>query len=409
MAAKAQAVPLTRYQKFIVGTLAFLQFTIMLDFMILSPLGAILIPELKITAAQFGLVVSAYAFSAGASGFLAAGFADRFDRKKLLLFFYTGFVIGTLFCGLAPDYHFLLLARIFTGLFGGVISSVSFAIITDLFEYHQRGRVMGIVQTAFAGSQVLGLPVGLFMANHWGWHSPFLMIVAVSVVVGFVISWYMRPVNAHLKLRTDKKAFHHLIHTLTKGRYMQGFLATAMLSIGGFMIMPFASAFNVHNLGIDLHDLPLLYLVTGTVSIFAGPLIGRLADVIGAFWVFLVGSLFTVVIVTVYTRLEITPFWTIVFVSACMFVGVSARMISSSTLTSALPAPTDRGAYMAISSSLQQMAGGAAAVLAGMIVVQRADGGLDRFDWVGNAVVATTLVTIGIMFFINRYVQAKEK
>ncbi|MBY0425715.1 MAG: MFS transporter, partial [Cytophagales bacterium] len=143
----------TSYEIFVIAIIAFIQFTVILDFMVLSPLGAILLKELNISTAQFSVVVSAYAFSAGASGLLAAGFADKFDRKKLLLFFYSGFVGGTALCAIAPNYEFLLIARIVTGIFGGVIGSISFAIITDLFKMEFRGRVMGFVQTAFAASQ----------------------------------------------------------------------------------------------------------------------------------------------------------------------------------------------------------------------------------------------------------------
>src|SRR5882724_4698961 len=164
-AAPGAPVPFTPYQKVVVAILAFLQFTIILDFMILSPLGARLMSELHIPTSRFGFVVSVYAFSAGIAGFLAAGFADRFDRKRLLLFFYTGFLVGTLLCGIAPSYHFLLVARIVTGVFGGVIGSIAFAIIADLFAFDQRGRVMGIVQTAFASSQVMGIPVGLILSD----------------------------------------------------------------------------------------------------------------------------------------------------------------------------------------------------------------------------------------------------
>ena len=172
------------YQVFMMAILAIIQFTVVLDFMVLSPLGALLMEKLKVTTSQFGLVVSAYAFSAGASGLLAAGFADKFDRKKLLLFFYVGFMIGTVLCAIAPDFKFLLMARIVTGIFGGVISSVSFAIITDLFKMEVRGRVMGFVQMAFAASQVLGLPLGLVLANHFNWHAPFWMIAIFGSLVG---------------------------------------------------------------------------------------------------------------------------------------------------------------------------------------------------------------------------------
>src|SRR5215813_6014947 len=183
------------YQKFIIAVLAFLQFTIILDFMIISPLGAMMMPTLHITPQQFGLAVSSYAFSAGVSGLSAAGFADRFDRKRLLLFFYCGFIIGTLLCALATTYPLLLAARIVTGLFGGVIGSVILAIATDLFPLQMRGRVMGFIQTAFAASQVLGLPAGLYFANHWDWHAPFLAIIAVAAPAGLVIALWMKPVS----------------------------------------------------------------------------------------------------------------------------------------------------------------------------------------------------------------------
>lgn len=400
--------PFSSYQKFVIAVLAFLQFTLILDFMIISPLGAILMPTLKITAQQFGFVVSAYAFSAGASGILAAGFADRFDRKKLLLFFYTGFVFGTLLCGLAPNYSFLLFARIITGLFGGVIGSISFAIVTDLFAYERRGRVMGIVQTAFAASQVLGIPLGLYFSNLWGWHAPFILIVVMSTLVGIVIFRYLRPINSHLLNKPGNSAFQHLLHTLTTARYLQGFAATALLSTGGFMLMPFGSAFNVHNLGVSLDDLPLVYIVTGVFSIMTGPLVGKLSDRWGKYLVFFGGSLLTIGVVLYYTRLDSVPLWLVIAVSALMFAGVSARMIASSALMSALPEPSDRGSYMAVSSSIQQISGGLAALLAGVIVMQGSDQRLERFDLLGDVVVGTTVITMILMYFINRFIQNKQ-
>src|SRR5215475_8327301 len=251
----------SRYQSRLVALLALVQFTIILDFIIMSPLGAILMPALNVSAAQFGVAVSAYAFSAGISGVLAAGFADRFDRKRLLLFFYTGFTAGTALCALAPNYHLLLLGRIVTGLFGGVIGSVVLAIVTDLFPLHLRGRVMGFVQTAFAASQVLGIPVGLFIANHWGWHFAFGAIVALALVVIAAVLLLMRPVNAHLRLKQDKNAFAHLIATVGEPRYMLAFGVTTLLATGGYMLMPFGSAYTVHNLGIGIEHLPTIYLV----------------------------------------------------------------------------------------------------------------------------------------------------
>ncbi|HET9238935.1 MAG TPA: MFS transporter [Oligoflexus sp.] len=390
------------YQKFVVAVLAFLQFTVVLDFMILSPLGAILMPTLNITTSQFGLVVSGYAFSAGASGLLAAGFADRFDRKKLLMFFYIGFILGTLFCGLAPSYEFLLAARIVTGLFGGVVGSVSFAIITDLFPYDMRGRVMGIIQTSFAASQVMGLPFGLYLSNHWGWHAPFILIVIIGIMAGVMIGLRLQPIRDHLKMQHDNNPFVHLFKTVSQRNYLQGFATTALLSTGGFMLMPFASAFNVNNLGVRLDQLPLIYMVTGVISIITGPLVGRLSDRIGKMLIFMMGSTLAIITIAVYTRLSMVSIWTVIAVNTVMWIGVSARMISSSALMSALPKPQDRGAYMSVSSSIQQISGGLAAILAGLIVVAEPSGRLDHFDSLGNVIIASTMITMFLMFMIGK-------
>lgn len=398
----------TSYQKFVVAILAFLQFTIVLDFMILSPLGALLLGELHISTSQFGLVVSAYAFSAGIAGLLTAGFADRFDRKKLLLFFYVGFLLGTLACGMAPNYHLLLIARIVTGLFGGVIGSISMAISADLFPLEMRGRVMGTIQTSFAASQVLGIPLGLFLSNHWGWHAPFLLITAIGTLVGVVIAFKLKPVNAHLALQGQKNAFGHLWKTLTTPDYLRGFGATVLLSTGGFMLMPFGSAFAVHNLGVLQEKLPVLYMFTGVFAIVAGPLLGRLSDNIGKYRMLVMGTLLGAVLVLVYCRLGATPFWLVTFLNVILFIAISARMISASALNSAVPEPKDRGAYMSISSSIQQLAGGVASGVAGLIVVQAADGRIEHYDTLGYVVVVAMLLTLSLMYSIHKLITKRQ-
>ncbi len=397
----------TGYEVFIVAILAILQFTIVLDFMVLSPLGAQLLEELNINTAQFGLVVSAYAFSAGAAGLLAAGFADRYDRKKLLLFFYAGFIIGTFLCGLAPDYPLLLAARIVTGLFGGVIGSISFAIITDLFRMEVRGRVMGFVQMAFASSQVLGLPVGLYLADLWGWHSPFILIASLSLIVFVAIVVKMKPVNAHLALQQGHSAFRHLTRTVSQVRYLKGFGATTLLATGGFMLMPFGTAFAVNNLGIDFSDLPLIYLVTGITSMVGGPLIGKLSDRVGKFPIFMAGSVLSMVLVIIYTNLGVTPLWVLIVLNSILFIGITSRMITSSAIMTAVPDAADRGAFMGVNSSVAQISGGIAAAAAGMIVFQTDSGYLEHYPVLGIVVTASMVITVGMMWVINKYVQGK--
>jgi predicted MFS family arabinose efflux permease len=394
------------YQKGVLALLAFLQFTVILDFMIISPLGAMLMPTLRITPAQFGLVVSVYAFSAGVSGLLAAGFADRYDRKKLLLLFYCGFVAGTLLCGVSHTYGFLLFARIITGVFAGVIGSTIFAIITDLFAFQLRGRVMGIIQTAFAASSVVGIPMGLYLSNRWGWNAPFILIVAISVLVGAVMIRFLRPINAHLALQQDRTPLRHFVHTLSTPRYLQGFATTALLATGGFMLMPYMSAFSVHNLGISLIRLPLVYMITGVCSIIAGPLIGRASDIYGKFLVFCLGCVATIIMVIIYTHLGLTPISVVILVNCLLYVGVTSRMITASALISAVPQPADRGAYMSISSSIQQISGGIAAVLGGLIVTQSASGALQHYDILGYVLVGSTLITLVMMYLISRRIAA---
>lgn len=396
------------YQKFVVAILAFLQFTLVLDFMIISPLGAIVMPALQITPRQFGFAVSAYAFSAALSGILAAGFADRFDRKRLLLFFYGGFIVGTALCALAGSYPLLLAARIVTGLFGGVIGSVIMAIATDLFPLQMRGRVIGTIQTAFGASQVLGLPAGIFLANLWNWHLPFMAIVAIAVPAGIIITVYMRPVADHLRLKQEHSAWKHLAGTIFEPDYTLAFATTALLATGGYMLMPFGSAYLVHNVGLSLDDLPTIYLVTGLCTVFAGPLVGKLSDKFGKFPTFFGGTLLTSVMVAIWTNLGPAPVYVVIIINVSIFLGIFARMIPAQALMSAIPDVTKRGSFNAIGASLQQLAGGVASVVAGLIIVQNDAGPLRHFDWLGYIVIGTALIGLLLMGFIQQAVSRRQ-
>lgn len=400
----------TPYQKFLIAILSLLQFTVILDFMVLSPLGDILMKTLDMTPSNFGLVVSSYAFSAGGSGILAAGFADKYDRKKLLLFFYAGFMAGTLFCAVANSFEMLLAARIITGLFGGVIGSISMAIIADLFAINQRGRVMGFVQMAFAASQVLGIPIGLYFANLWGWHAVFLMIVLLAALIGLAVLLKMKPVNRHLALQSNDNAFQHLWNALSNKTYQTGFLAIAFLSIGGFMLMPFSSAYLINNIHLRQAELPLIFLITGLSSIVIMPIVGRLSDRVNKFGLFTGGSLLAIVMVVIYTSLPPVPLWEVIVINVLMFMGIMSRMIPANILSTGLPDMKDRGAYMSITASLQQMAGGLAAVGAGLIVTQAGrNSPLANYHVLGYVVSAAFLACIFFVYRIYILVNKRAK
>jgi predicted MFS family arabinose efflux permease len=403
-----QPVPFTGYQKFVIFILAITQFTVILDFMVMSPLGDMLMKSLNLKPSAFGIAVSAYAFSAGISGLLTAGFADRFDRKKLLMFFYIGFIGGTIFCGLAHTYVVLVAARIITGLFGGVIGSISMAIITDLFALQQRGRVMGFIQMGFGGSQVLGVPIGLYLANAWGWEAPFWLVAGLSIAIAVLIAVKLQPVTAHLSIQNDRSAFKHLWHTLSKANYRVGFTATALLSIGGFMMMPFGSAFAINNLGLTNKQLPMLFMVSGVSSLLIMPMIGRLSDKVDKYKVFAVASVWMMIMCVVYTNLGVTPLILVMAFNILMMMGIMSRIIPSSALTSAIPVMEDRGAFMSINSSLQQIAGGVAAAVAGMIVTQKGKGmPLENYNIVGYVIVVISTISLFLMWRVNNLTKNK--
>jgi predicted MFS family arabinose efflux permease len=399
----------TAYQVVAVILLAMTQFTVVLDFMVMSPLGDMLMKSMSLTTRQFGFAVSAYAFSAGFSGLLTAGFADRFDRKKLLLFFYIGFIVGTLACGLASNYFMLISARIITGLFGGVIGSISMAIVADLFPLNQRGRAMGFLQMGFGASQVLGIPISLYIANHWGWQSPFLMIVGLGTIIWLVVMFKMQPIVQHLGLKTEKTAIKHLWHTFSRREYRMGFLLTAMMSLGGFMMMPWGSAFAVNNLKVSYSQLPVLFMASGIVALIIMPLVGKLSDKVDKAKIFTVAALWMMVFVVIYSNLSPIPFLLVLILNIVMMIGIMSRIVPGMALVSALPKMQDRGAFMSINSSLQQIAGGVAAGIGGMIVVQKSKTSpLEHYDILGYVIAVILIVNILQVYRVSNWLKAQK-
>jgi predicted MFS family arabinose efflux permease len=408
MKKNSSAIPFTSYQKFVIFVLAVTMFSVVLDFMIMSPLGDLLMKSLSLKPSQFGGAVSVYAFSAGVAGFLTAGFADRFDRKKLLLFFYTGFILGTFFCSVAPTYETLLAARIVTGLFGGVIGSICMAIITDLFDIHHRGRVMGFVQMGFGASQVLGIPIGLYIANHWGWRAPFVMVGLLAALTALIIAFRLKPVTSHLSMQIERSPLNHLWNTFKKRNYRIGFLATTLLSIGGYMMMPFGSAFAINNLKITQEQLPMLFMISGCTSLVVLPLIGKISDKIDKYKIFVAASIWMMVVVVLYTNLSATPLWLVMIFNVVLMMGILSRMVPAGALTTAIPAMQDRGAFMSINASVQQIAGGVAAAAGGMIVQQKDKfSPLEHYNTLGYVMIFISLISMFLLYRVSVLVKKK--
>jgi predicted MFS family arabinose efflux permease len=291
-------------------------------------------------------------------------------------------------------------------LFGGVIGSISMAIVADLFTTHQRGRVMGFIQMGFGASQILGIPIGLYLANAWGWHAPFLWVAGMAAIVAVLIAVKLKPINKHLGIKQEKSPFAHLTHTIAKKDYRIGFTSTALLSVGGFMMMPFGSAFAINNLHITQHQLPIIFMIAGLSTLVAMPLIGKLSDKIDKFKIFLYASIWSIVMIAIYTNLGVTPLWLVAILNVLMMMGIMSRMVPSTALSTSIPVMQDRGAFMSINSSLQQIAGGVAAAFAGTIVVQKDKfSPLEHYNTLGIIIIVISIISIFLLFRVDKLVK----
>ncbi len=387
----------SNYQIRLIAILALIQFTNTLDFMIISPLGAHLNRVMGIDSSKFGFVVSAYAFSAALSGLFTALFADKFDRRKLLIFFYMGFITGTFLCGFANDYISLLFSRIITGAFGGVIASIIFTIITDIFDFQVRGRAISFVQVSFSVSQALGIPLGLFLANRFNWHLPFLSIAVFSVVLLLLVSIWVVPMKPATPFKGNN--YKRLLNIIADKNYRKAYACTGLLVIGGFLVMPYASIFLVHNVGIPEKQLSVIYMVAGLTTIITGPLVGKLSDKFGKYKIFVIGSALVMLMILLYTNLPHSTLWIVMLIFSILYISVSSRMISGMALITKVPEQSDRGSFMSINSSMQQLAGGMAAAAGGLIVYQNGIGKLINYSILG---ITTVLLVILSLFLMNR-------
>lgn len=284
------------------------------------------------------------------------------------------------------------------------------AIVADHFVLQQRGKVMGFVQMGFGVSQVLGIPIGLYFANAYGWQVPFWGIAVLAGLLSLLLFVKLKPIAGHLHLQQSRSPVRHLFHTVSQKNYRIGFLATALLSIGGFMMMPFGSAFAINNLKLTPEQLPFLFMASGVATLVSMPIIGKLSDRIDKFKLFTAATLSAVVVINVYAHLSNTPFGLVLLTNILMMMTIMSRMVPSTALTSAIPAPEDRGAFMSINSSLQQMAGGFGAMLAGVIIVQKDNfSPLEHFDTLAMIATGIMVVTIALVYRVDVIIKNRAR
>jgi MFS transporter, DHA1 family, inner membrane transport protein len=375
--------------------LACLNFTHILDFMIMMPLGNFLMPHFKINTSYFSYLVAAYPLSAFIVSVFSARFVDLYDRKKVLLTAYFGFLIGTVLCGLAPTAGFLLTARILTGLFGGVIGAQVQSIVADSFPYEKRGQAMAFVFIAFSVASALGVPLSLYLAKWTSWHAPFLFIgVLGGILIPFLIK-FLPSITNHIK--PGQKAESTLLtyqHVFSEKVNRIALFLSCLLMFGHFLIIPFINPFMEYNKGYDKSVSPLVYLVGGLATLITAPFLGKLADKVGKNKVFTISLLISLVPIILITHLPDWPMAPVLAVFAGFFMFSTARNIPAQAMISTVVEPENRGKFMSVNASLQQLATGGASLAAGSIVGHTATGALTNYHWVGALAVVVLLIAL---------------
>ena len=372
----------------------------------MMPLGPQLMRYFSISPQEFALLVSAYSFSAGLSGFMVAFIADRFPRKQIMLTAYIGFVVGTLACAMAPTFWLLIAARTLAGVFGGVLGAQVMSIVGDVFEYERRASAMGVVMTAFSVASVVGVPLGLYLATEFSWHAPFWFVGILGVAVIGLIWMYVPQLDGHLKERTQTK--HHpleaVTHILQDSNQLRALLLTSVIMLGHFSIIPFISPYLTINAGFGENQLYLIYAVGGALTLFTSPQVGKLADRKGKYPVFVVFALLSTLPMWLITNMWTNSLVFVLGTAAIFFVFSNGRLVPTQAMTSSVVLPQHRGSFMAINSSLQLLMQAVAVYLAGIVIQKAPDGKLLHYDWVGYG--AMILITLSI--FIARRVKPVE-
>ncbi len=389
---------MTRKERIILFLLASLNFTHILDFIIMMPLSNYLMPYFQISASRFSVLVASYSISAFFSGLLVAMFVDLFDRKKAVLFAYLGFLIGTIACGFAPTYELLLASRILAGIFGGIIGAQVLSIVADLFNYERRGRAMGVVMSAFAAASIIGVPISLYLTNlfKFNWHIPFLVIGGFGILlVPFIIKYIPRMVDHIRDLQNRVPPIKTLKMAIQIPEQRAALLFSGLLMMGHFLIIPFINPYIEFNKGFSKELIPMIYLFGGAASMISAIFIGRFADKIGKLPVFLYSVFFSACMVLIITKLPNIHFSLVLGFFAVWFMLATSRIVTAQAMISEVVKPEQRGSFMSINGSVQQLGSGLASIAAGLIVVTEKSGKLNRYNWVGYL---SVVILIGSLF-----------
>ena len=393
-----------RKEQFFLIALAGIQFTHILDFMIMMPLGPDFIRELNINTHQFGLLLSSYTFAAAIAGVLATYFIDRFERRVLLLSLYACFIVATLLCALAPDYYSLFIARAFAGAFGGILGSLVQTIVADSIPFERRGKALGIVMSAFSISTVAGVPLSLFLANNissLGWRAPFIFIALISSVIMCLAYRNIPRIVGHLGQIHEGSRLSQIWNVFAAHQHLRVFIFMALIMMTGFSVIPYIALYLTSNVGISNAYIPLIYLCGGIATLMSSRWIGHLADRHGKVKIFKILAIASLIPLLVTTNLVPVPLWVVLLNSTAFFVLISGRMIPAMAIASQMVEAKIRGTFMSLIGSVQMLASGLASVIAGAVVTIGADGKMEHYNLVGYGAAACGLLTFCLIGYIH--------
>ncbi|OLL28389.1 MFS transporter [Burkholderia sp. SRS-W-2-2016] len=385
-----------RHERRLLWLLALTQFTIIMDFMVMMPLGPQVMSAFHIAPAAFATAVSAYSWCSGLSGLFAATYIDRFDRRRLLLTIYALFALSNLACALASSFALLLVARAFAGITGGVLGSVIMAIVGDVIPVQRRGAATGTIMTAFSLAAIAGVPAGVLLGAQFGWAAPFFLLVALSLLVWGAGAQLVPSLREHLQRRQPPLAevLPELWRLLTNPRHMNAFALTFMMMIAHMLVIPFIAPMLVANHGVAPKQLSWLYMAGGAGTFFTSRLVGRFADRFGSQRVFRCAVLLSFVPVLFVTHLPAIPYFALLLFFLCFIVTMNGRMVPMQALLTTVPEPTRRGAFLSANSALQALGTGCGAWLGGLMLGTSADGRIVGFGTVGWVAVAVAFAAV---------------
>ncbi len=382
-------------ESLLILTLVAVQFTHMMDLVIMSPMSDMMIKELKIKIVDFSIVLASYSIAAGVAGILGSFFFDKYDRRSVLIFLYSGFLLGTLGCGLASSYSLLLISRSIAGIFGGTLGAVIFSIIGDIIPTHRRGAATGKVMGAFALSSVIGIPLGLELADRYGWNAPFLFLSILCVVVYVMIFIFIPSIKIHLESKQPQLSVIKLIAQIpTNKNQLNAVLMVGLLMLSGFIFIPSIAPYIVNNNDYKQTDVKIIYILGGLCSLVTSVVVGKLSDRHGSKLMFIIFAFFSIIPIFLLTNMPKLPMAATLTISSLFFIGNGGRIVPSINLVNSSIEPQNRGKFMSINSVIQSIFTGMAALIGGALIYQDELKIVHNFNVAGYLSIGLTLIAI---------------